>query len=1823
VNLLNVLIKSKSFIELVADLVMGEVKYSDDQPRDDHGRWTSGGGSGFVASEKIESNVKVEAFHGTLSQFTEIEVPKTHTMVDRMLGPHFAEDPELANKFAGGLYRTNFGVRGSGEEGKYAEGGHVIPVKLEFDNVKEVLQPPNRVGIINSDQYAIAQDVARVVLPERRDMFVALMKANKIATEEQANAVYDTLKAGKEVTADVAGEVFAFPKSYTDEDHQPYDFGTYTTNFAAGLFYGIDKVELVSVYKDIMAKQGIQGLKYQNTSPMETEGVKNKTCYIVLDKKAIKPYLKFFGLAAIFKYSDDQPRDDHGRWTDGGALQAYHGTSSTFVNEILKEGIAPQKQHNWWGDFYTGERGKSVYVCNDLRAALYWGKNAAEREYTKRDIDDPFRQAYTEDKLRMAVFRVEIPKEAKIKLDEHKTGSRVVGTIKPEWIKGYEVYRQDKFDKERKNLDWVLLESHNIKQAAEVYYVPLVFIVNEEKKKSVVHKSLTKAQKDSWEAKWRKIVAKHEKEYAGKLRSAYAGIRQELLGPKEKSVIQKYSDDQPRDDHGRFTNGSGVAEKQEIKPIGTYVGDPRDQVNGVETNFVDWLSGKGEKPPEPDVLYRGTYPNVPSKADQGPYVHTTPWATVAESGGMIGGSGYTVHMYENAGGTIFYRGGALAGDPLERTRISSVRGMTWNEALDAAKKLYDKDVDRKIEREKKFFRQTGHEFTSEDVLRIRQQVATDVFNDFHHAVYEADLHGTPGKWRNREEVPPGHMRELPPLRTHTQIENWDRKHKSIRIKANFDYNGWEFDLDKWQEVFELMEGEFVKDMYDLIGNEVYEHLQYVADHPEVVGRFDVENPNVQEFIQDYSYKFAEEAMTNLVEEVRGVIDDGMSEGLGNREISSMLQEVFDYRESSYSDLVARTETIRASNAGAIESYKQSGVVRAKEWLCTEDDRLCEFCSAMNGTIIELDDNFFDEGDDFTLGKNSLAMDYEDVGGPPLHPNCRCTLIPVVDEQYLPQPDDEEEKMFGLGAIFKYSDDQARDSHGRWTSGGGSLSEYHGDFTNLYHGTSSSFVDMILKEGIRPGGLHSNFDNSRERTSSTYMAHIKHTAQIFGQMAVDQFVKAFPGAADKVRLALFTIDVPKGTKLKVDEVLPNSSVRFKGTIPKEWIRGYEIYKYNNKANNRDEAFQLMETHKLKQSGFYYIPVLFLEEMKKEIGLSAIFKYSDDQARDAHGRWTSTGAGTDEQDASKISHEQRMAQASYGDIRSNMKSDLKEIMNTSSTYHPKEVEGKLTSDNVKTIAENAKMEVRQFSTYLAGDTMGRMRDFVDHLQSVISAKSLETLDAKMVNSFATDCIHKMVYQEVESNRQQFTDHGIRHIEGNIIRMDEIMKAATDGHPDAMDRLMGIAIMVNHDVGYTTPLIREGGERAIAVSKDHTAFGEKIYGEQRSIWNEDKLFSGKQYDRILDIIKTHDSTEINMKDTLGTATRLSDNLSLFGSEKLPGMFQYVHNGESYLTALGKAAAEKDVVTFEKVRGDLHDAIDKTHLSEPLKRDLKSSVREINYLTPKFTMGVLAGSISSIQKEAGKVVINVRYSKFDAFLQKHFDMGQRQTKHLLEDYGHKDFSKTSYDLGDFARIQVHGVATKELGLGAIFKYSDDQPRDYHGRWTSGGESSGSEHAVADHQSSNATMHSVESRIAASIAASHDARVQRAIESHKPITKGKIKLATANEIAIAVHVKGAIHIGGNRPFDIHIGNPVHAVIEVKTIIKGKNDKITMHPPSIEKKDRMLKSLPKGTTAHTVVIDERDKQVYYKSGYGSFRLSNMKALGDKEHALKKISRMVR
>ncbi|HYU42113.1 MAG TPA: phage minor head protein [Vicinamibacteria bacterium] len=77
-------------------------------------------------------------------------------------------------------------------------------------------------------------------------------------------------------------------------------------------------------------------------------------------------------------------------------------------------------------------------------------------------------------------------------------------------------------------------------------------------------------------------------------------------------------------------------------------------------------------------------------------------------------------------------------------------------------------------------------------------------------------------------------------------------------------------------------------------------------------------------------------------------------------------------------VIARTEVMGALNAGQVAAWRDAqakGLLSAgamKEWITTDDERLCSICEAVDGETVALDEPFSEDG-------------------PPAHPSCRCTI----------------------------------------------------------------------------------------------------------------------------------------------------------------------------------------------------------------------------------------------------------------------------------------------------------------------------------------------------------------------------------------------------------------------------------------------------------------------------------------------------------------------------------------------------------------------------------------------------------------------------------------------------------------------------------------------------------------------------------------------------------------------------------------------------------------------------------------------------------------
>jgi len=136
------------------------------------------------------------------------------------------------------------------------------------------------------------------------------------------------------------------------------------------------------------------------------------------------------------------------------------------------------------------------------------------------------------------------------------------------------------------------------------------------------------------------------------------------------------------------------------------------------------------------------------------------------------------------------------------------------------------------------------------------------------------------------------------------------------------------------------------------------------------------------------YSLAETLTLAQIEGLRTVLKTSFEKGLSIREISKKILEdvkpnvleveakngrIYTIQPRDRAINMARTETIRASNEGALKNYKDASIEKV-EWVAAVGDRTCDYCESQNGMIME------------------IGLANERI---PAHNQCRCAWAPVV------------------------------------------------------------------------------------------------------------------------------------------------------------------------------------------------------------------------------------------------------------------------------------------------------------------------------------------------------------------------------------------------------------------------------------------------------------------------------------------------------------------------------------------------------------------------------------------------------------------------------------------------------------------------------------------------------------------------------------------------------------------------------------------------------------------------------------------------------------
>ena len=208
---------------------------------------------------------------------------------------------------------------------------------------------------------------------------------------------------------------------------------------------------------------------------------------------------------------------------------------------------------------------------------------------------------------------------------------------------------------------------------------------------------------------------------------------------------------------------------------------------------------------------------------------------------------------------------------------------------------------------------------------------------------------------------------------------------SLREKS-FDFN---FDLNKETGIFIKLFTPFFKNIVEIYG----------IDAIDMVGASGFTmSDRAKDWISKNVKNFSGAVNETTKEKIRSALMKAVEEGEGIPEASKRIKTVFTEANTSRAKAIARTEIIHASNYASVEAWKQSDVVRGKEWLTAADERTCPICAAMEGKVVSLE-NEFKPGDNL----------FGNVQEPPAHVSCRCDLIPVLKTKNLILNEMKEQK----------------------------------------------------------------------------------------------------------------------------------------------------------------------------------------------------------------------------------------------------------------------------------------------------------------------------------------------------------------------------------------------------------------------------------------------------------------------------------------------------------------------------------------------------------------------------------------------------------------------------------------------------------------------------------------------------------------------------------------------------------------------------------------------------------------------------------------------
>ncbi len=155
---------------------------------------------------------------------------------------------------------------------------------------------------------------------------------------------------------------------------------------------------------------------------------------------------------------------------------------------------------------------------------------------------------------------------------------------------------------------------------------------------------------------------------------------------------------------------------------------------------------------------------------------------------------------------------------------------------------------------------------------------------------------------------------------------------------------------------------------------------------------------VEAFLREYKGALIKSVTETADKAIREQLAQGVKAGETIPELTTRVQNVVGDMSRYAAERIARTETARAFGAARIESWAKSGNVWGKRIILAPN--ACPVCIqiAKDYGVQPLNKAFVPVGRTITLDSGQeVVFDYADVNTPPIHPQCRCDVVMVMEE----------------------------------------------------------------------------------------------------------------------------------------------------------------------------------------------------------------------------------------------------------------------------------------------------------------------------------------------------------------------------------------------------------------------------------------------------------------------------------------------------------------------------------------------------------------------------------------------------------------------------------------------------------------------------------------------------------------------------------------------------------------------------------------------------------------------------------------------------------